>query len=152
MRFDELPLLSAILAVRDEMEAKGESSGADKWIVDGEGRRDLTHRVMQEMIGDADQKIIDAWHKFRKGGTVDGGGKKNEVLVLVYRNHGGKCFYANRGLGACSDEVHLDRILPDSRGGKYTVNNCVLACSTHNTMRGDKSIEDFLSESVETPY
>ena len=44
----------------------------------------------------------------------------------------------------CSEELHLDRIIPGSKGGRYVVENCMLTCTKHNISRGDKSIEDYL--------
>ena len=85
------------------------------------------------------EMLIDAWIRFRDCPS------RYSLLVEVARTHGRSCFYANRGLGPCSEELDLDRLLPESRGGRYTLKNCVIACSRHNRMRGDMNVEEFLS-------
>lgn len=145
MKFEELSLYDAIMTVREEMEAAGESPGADKWITDEDLRIAITQRVMRHLLKDADQAIINAWCTFRKGVNLAPDLKKVELIVCVARIHGARCFYANRGRGPCSEDVHIDRLIPGSRGGQYTLQNCVLACGTHNTMRQDKPLEEFLA-------
>ncbi len=76
---------------------------------------------------------------------------KNRLKCDVSIAHGRNCFYANRGLGECSEEVELDRIVPESRGGRYTLENCLIACAKHNGARGDQSIEVYLASAVRTP-
>ena len=44
----------------------------------------------------------------------------------------------------CDQDVDLDRLLPGSQGGLYSMANCVLSCSRHNRQRQDKPIERFL--------
>lgn len=140
MRRDELRLYGAIYDVRQEMEANDEEPGADSWITDDNKRLILTKRVIQKLINACDATVISAWGTFRKSGTVDGV-KKLELLVQVARSHGDNCFYAHRGLGDCVEEIDLDRLIA---GGMYSVANCVIACSKHNRMRGDKTIDEFL--------
>jgi len=88
--------------------------------------------------------IKDAWGSFRRN-KVDEDMHKKQLIVDVFNRDGARCFYAGRGLGDCSEDVQLDRIKPETRGGKYTIGNCVLACGCHNKMRGDKDLEDFLN-------
>src|SRR5262249_12562791 len=83
-------------------------------------------------------RVVEVWRDIRKNQQIK---LKCQVSIV----HGCQCFYANRGLGECSDEVDLDRLIPESRGGKYTVENCVIACSFHNRASGDRNIEEFLS-------
>lgn len=144
MRFEELPLYIAVYEERCNMMANGENPGAEDWTTKEESRRNLTARVTARLFTNVDQAIVDAWIAARKCQTVAGDKKKIDLLVEVALQHGPKCFYANRGKGACSDDVHLDRIIPGSRGGEYTLANCVLSCGLHNTSRGNKSIEEFL--------
>ncbi len=143
MTFDELPLFEAIYDLRREMETDGEAPGSDSWTSDEGKRVELTRRLLAKLIANVDQRFIDAWIRFRKGSDVDGK-KKTELTIEVARAHGTRCFYANRGLGECSTDIDLDRIVPGSRGGKYTVENCVISCGRHNRSRGDASIEDLL--------
>ena len=68
---------------------------------------------------------------------------KLQLIVEVAKRRGTQCFYAP--LGGCSADVEIDRIRPGSKGGKYTIANCVLACRAHNNARRDRSIEEFLN-------
>lgn len=145
MKFQELDMLCAVYDVRTNMECANEQPGAEEWTTDETKRKELTRRILQA-LGCTVQQIlilIDVWIAFRKSSNVNGK-KKLALLVEVARLHGRKCFYANRGLGECSDEIDLERLIPETRGGQYTVENCVLSCSRHNRMRGDKSLEDML--------
>lgn len=146
MLFSEIPLYQAIHRVRKSIVSDGEKPGAEEWFIDDDKRKEFCRRVISEMI-DVDAAIIKAAVQFRKGPSVDGY-KKVELTLDVAALHGGVCFYANRGLGECSSDVHLDRIVPGSRGGKYSLANCVLACGAHNTARGDMTIEDFLASAA----
>jgi hypothetical protein len=80
-----------------------------------------------------------AWRQLRKTA-----GDKLKLTCEVAVIHGSHCFYDNRGVGECSVEVDLDRIVPESRGGRYSIENCLIACSKHNRSRGDQTIESFL--------
>ena len=142
MTFDDLPLYDAVYAVRKAMEAAGENPGSDDWTADEQKRRELTGRIVAALTTDTEQRMIDAFIGFRKSPNVDGK-KKIELIMDVRRAHGDQCFYRGRGRGECSEEVDLDRIVPGSRGGRYTVENCMLVCSRHNRMRGDQAIEEF---------
>lgn len=146
MKWSELPLYRAVAEVRREMLESNEQPNSDLILTDEEHRTEFCHRVMLKMEFNG-SAIIDANIKFRKGSGVNGDRqKKLDIICMLSLLHGDRCFYANRGLGECSDDVHLDRIIPGSRGGKYTVQNCILACGYHNTSRGDKSIEDFIGQ------
>jgi|GEM_PF-1763506 hypothetical protein len=143
MKFQELDMLCAVYDVRTNMECANEQPGAEEWTTDETKRKELTRRILQALGCTVQQILIDVWIAFRKSSNVNGK-KKLALLVEVARLHGRKCFYANRGLGECSDEIDLERLIPETRGGQYTVENCVLSCSRHNRMRGDKSLEDML--------
>lgn len=150
MKWLELPLYRAIHQVRAEMLQDKEQPNSERWFVDMESRLEFAQRVMLKMDLNT-ASIVEAHLRFRKGsGVGENGEKKLELICQVSELHGDKCFYANRGLGPCSDDVHLDRIVPGSRGGGYSIANCVLACGFHNTSRGDSSIEEFLSRATHT--
>jgi hypothetical protein len=150
MKWNELPLYRAVAEVRREMMECNEQPNSDLILTNEENRTDFCQRVMLKMDFNG-SAIIDANIKFRKGsGVNDAGQKKLEIICMLSIIHGDRCFYANRGLGECSDDVHLDRIIPGSRGGEYTVQNCLLSCGFHNTSRGDKSIEEFISHRILT--
>lgn len=143
MKFEELDLLCAVYDVRANMEAAGEQPGSEYWTTDEEKRTELTRRILQTLECTVQQRLIDAWIAFRKSPNVNGK-KKAALIVEVARLHGRACFYAGRGLGQCSEDVDLERLIPETRGGQYTVENCVLSCSRHNRMRGDTSLEEML--------
>ena len=143
MTFDDLPLFDAIYSLRSEMEAAGENPGSDVWTIEEDRRCELTKRIMGKLMTDIDQRLINAWIRFRKSANVNGK-KKVELIVEVFRLRGGTCFYRNRGLGECSPDIDLERLIPETRGGRYTLENCVLACGRHNRMRGDRDLESFL--------
>lgn len=145
MLFTDFPLFEAIYEVRQEMVASGESPGEEAWYVDSARREEFCRRVILQMTRDCDQAIINAALTFRKCAKAEGTDlKKLDLLVEVARTHGRKCFYGNRGLGACSEDVHLDRLIPGSKGGVYSVENCVIACGYHNTSRNDIELGEFL--------
>ncbi len=139
MRFDQLPLLIAVHETAIEMNGKEEFPGSDNWTSDELKRMELTKRVVCRLINNADQEVIDMWIKYRKSRD-----QKMALIAEVAALHGSRCAYAHRGKGECSSDIHLDRIVPGSMGGEYTLENCQIACGRHNTMRGDSSIEAFL--------
>jgi hypothetical protein len=159
MRFDDLPLYCAIAKVRDKIKTLSkdghiEPLGSEYWQR-GEGSIELTRMITDELITEANELYVDAFVKYRKGVSVDDeGNKKLDIIAsLASGFKTPRCFYHNRGLGDCSEDVDLDRILPGSQGGKYSVANCVLACSRHNRQRGDLNFIEFLNgvESVVSP-
>jgi hypothetical protein len=83
--------------------------------------------------------ICSAWVGYRKNG------RKHDLTVDVANAHGCRCFWANRGLGPCSDDLTVDRLVPGSLGGQYTVENCVVSCGRHNSKRGNRTIEEMLA-------
>lgn len=143
MRFDELPVYRAIYKVRQQMVVNNEQPGAERWFIDKGARAEFCRRVHSELEPDEDL-IIKAAIQFRKGSSISDGLKKLDLVCALSKTHGDRCFYENRGLGECSEDIHLDRLIPGSRGGAYCLENCVLACGYHNTSRGDMSIENFL--------
>lgn len=144
MLFNELPLYEAVHKVRQKLIQQGEKPGAEEWYSNEDKRKQLCQMVLVELFGEVDQKLVDAAMVFRKGTTVEDGKKKIELIVEVGQLRGFHCFYADRGLGPCSDDVHLERLIPETRGGRYTIANCVLSCGRHNISRGDTPLEEFL--------
>lgn len=145
MRFVDFPLYDAIFEVRQQMILEGHSPGEEAWYVDADKRFEFTRRVVTQMALDCDQTIINAAIAFRKCPKAEGSDiKKLDLLLQVARLHGRQCFYANRGLGLCSEEVHLDRLVPGARGGVYSIENCVISCGFHNSSKNDKSLEEYL--------
>lgn len=140
MKFSDLQMLIAIHELKIEMPENGEKAGSDIWTTNEGFRKELTIRVLTRMCDNVNQRVIDIWMKYRK--------ESLGLLAQVAKVHGSKCAYTNRGMGDCSDDVDLDRIVPGSRGGQYTVENCQIACSRHNRERGDAAIEEYLSRNA----
>src|SRR5262249_8800994 len=145
MTFSDLPFYQAIFRVFGRVD----NPGSEDWTRRraSEIYKLVLHEIVdmeawnQDGIPYSRDRVLDVWLDIRKN-------PKNPLKCEVSLTHGAQCFYANRGLGPCSAEVDLDRIVPESRHGEYTLANCVIACSQHNRVRGDKSIEDFLASVV----
>jgi hypothetical protein len=144
MTFSELPLFEAVHDAYRILR----SPRSDAWLVDEEHKEVLYRTVQGNLPRNAFatmEQILQAWSLYGKSsGVNDGEQKKLELVILTARAHGRKCFWAGRGLGDCTSELNLDRLIPGSRGGRYVVENCVLACSFHNGRRGDSSVESYL--------
>jgi hypothetical protein len=148
MTFADLALYQAVYSVF----GKVDSPGSEDWT---RRRASEIYKLVLHEIVDREawtdqgipyslDRVIDVWLDLRKN-------TKNRLKCQVSLIHGNYCFYANRALGACSEEVELDRIVPASRGGQYTLENCLIACGLHNGTRGDRSIEDYLASAMPTP-
>ncbi len=145
MTFDELPLYQAVHRVYTSVE----KPGSDDWI--SNSAKTAYRLVLMQIVESGSwteqgipysmERVVEVWRDLRKV-------PKTRLKCEVSLTHGSTCFYANRGAGPCSNEVDLDRILPETRGGQYTVENCIIVCSTHNRSRGDRTIEDFLAASA----
>ena len=135
MTFDELPIYETIHDVYPTVD----EPRSDVWLT--ERAAELCRMILSGMpIYDRDA-MLRAWSAYGKSPNC-AGVKKLALAVMVARSHGRKCFWANRGKGECSEELTIDRLIA---GGPYSVENCVIACSRHNTQRNDRSIEDYLS-------
>lgn len=58
----------------------------------------------------------------------------------IYRRDGNTCQYC--GLKPGTAELSIDHVLPRSRGGKTTWENCVLCCTNCNRKKADKTPEE----------
>jgi 5-methylcytosine-specific restriction endonuclease McrA len=52
----------------------------------------------------------------------------------IFKRDNNTCQYCNKRPG--SEELTIDHVIPKSRGGKTTWENCVLACVTCNSIKG----------------
>jgi hypothetical protein len=145
MTFDELDLYLAVHRVYQRLESQGQEPASDGWI---RRRSDEAYiLVLQQIVVDrshTDQgirwskdRVLDAWTHLRKG-------TKTRLTCDVAIAFGRRCFYAGRGLGECSLDINVDRIVAGSRGGTYDLKNCLVVCSNHNQSRQDLPIEEFL--------
>ncbi len=143
MKFSEMPLYEAIFDVVAEMAGGKEHPGSDRWThteSDEMYKRVVSRLADSGSVALTKSEAISAWISFRKKPE-----KKFPLIVKVARAHSRRCFWHGRGLGNCSDNVTLDRLICAVRGGGYSVENCVLSCGYHNSSRGDKTVEAFLS-------
>lgn len=140
MTFEEIPLYRAIYNVRKG----GAILPADPVLPkDRDNVAQYIHEHLPEYMkyggpylrGD----MLKGWRDYRK--MSDG---KAELTVLVGAHSGDRCFWSGRVSGACTPDATLERLTPGKRGGEYTLANCVLACGSHNSARGDKTVEEFL--------
>ena len=58
----------------------------------------------------------------------------------IYRRDANTCQYCGGRPG--TDELSIDHVLPRSRGGKTTWENCVLACTICNKKKADRTPEE----------
>lgn len=58
----------------------------------------------------------------------------------LYRRDGWACQYCGRHRP--SEELSIDHVVPRSRGGKTTWENCVLACLACNTRKANKTLKE----------
>lgn len=59
----------------------------------------------------------------------------------IYEAFDGRCFYTGRYLEF--EEMHIDHIVPKSKGGKDCISNYVLCCSYINKLKSDKTDYNF---------
>jgi len=140
--FAEMPLYGAIHDVFRIVE----SPGSDNWLRPP-ASEEVCRLIQAHLPLDSSfssRQMLDAWMLYRKAPSINEALKKVELLVLIGRVHGTKCFFAHRDKGECSIEVSIDRIVPGSRGGRYTVENCMIVCSFHNSQRSNRFIEEYL--------
>ena len=145
MTFNELPLYQAVHRVYTSVE----KPGSDDWI--SASAKTAYRLVLMQIVESGSwteqgipysmERVVEVWRDLRKN-------PNNRLKCEVSLAHGPRCFYADRGLGPCSDELDLDRIIPETRGGRYTLENCMIVCSTHNRARGDRTIEHFLAATL----
>ncbi len=145
MKFAELPLYMAVFRAQRNVR----KAASDLWVT-RHRRRMLAEVVcafldlnpeMPDGFPYPIDDVVSAWLMVRKNRTT---ALKCETAI----RHGTRCFYADRGLGACCEEVDVDHLIPRSRGGQDDPRLCVIACSFHNRSRGDRSVEEYLASSA----
>ena len=60
----------------------------------------------------------------------------------IWRRDGNACAYCGRGLAGLRGEVTVDHVVPVSRGGRTSWQNCVAACRACNNRKGDRTPEE----------
>lgn len=71
----------------------------------------------------------------RAGGTFS-----KEDILAIYRRQGGKCAYCSMSLNG---KFTIDHIQPLSQGGTNWPDNIALSCSSCNSSKRDKSVEEW---------
>lgn len=66
-----------------------------------------------------------------------------EILRHQFFSQDGRCFYCALGL---IGEVHMEHMIPLSRGGLHVIENVVWACGPCNNRKGIKTISEFILE------
>lgn len=74
----------------------------------------------------------------------------NKFLRLaIYKVFNGKCFYTGRSVSFAN--MHIDHIVPKSKGGENNINNYVLSCQDINLMKNGHFIhKDLVAIAVQT--
>ena len=73
--------------------------------------------------------------------------KKKPKRQAIYELCNGVCHYCGLKLtlsGKSDNGMTVDHVIPISKGGRRRLSNCVAACRTCNSLKGDKLKEDFL--------
>lgn len=67
----------------------------------------------------------------------------------IYKRDNYTCMYCNAQPGA--EELSIDHVVPRSKGGKSSWENCVLACTTCNRRKGSKTLAEAKMKLLRTP-
>lgn len=86
-------------------------------------RRDIEKQVRQELIDNGE--LFGDQHKRPR--------IPKEVVDAVYRRDGGRCVYCGS-----TENLHLDHIIPFSRGGATNIENLQLLCQKCNLQKSNK--------------
>lgn len=77
--------------------------------------------------------------------------KKNaefyETMLVHLKSQSFLCAYCNCNLKALAySKIHIDHIIPLSKGGKDDPSNFAVVCSDCNSLKSDLTIEEFLNK------
>ena len=67
-------------------------------------------------------------------------------IRLMFESHGNSCYYCQKILDTSKREATVDHVVPFTRGGLNTIQNCVPACLSCNTSKGNKLESEFNNE------
>ena len=59
----------------------------------------------------------------------------------IYNRYAGHCAYCGKKIEF--DDMTIDHIVPQSKGGKDTVENTVPSCQLCNNQKSDRTVEEF---------
>lgn len=63
--------------------------------------------------------------------------------AMLYERDGGKCYLCEQDVTL--EAMHLDHVLPLSRGGSHTADNLRVACGRCNTSKGSLTLSEYLA-------
>jgi 5-methylcytosine-specific restriction endonuclease McrA len=90
-------------------------------------------------------------HNRRTRITGNGGTYTLKELNAQFEKQEGFCYYCGELLYASFDkEVHVDHMIPLSRGGSNSIENIVLSCATCNLEKNTKTSDEYLKLKKET--
>lgn len=142
----DLPLNFAVYQLRKEIKEACQQPGSDQWLYYDQNREYIRNRVVEIDETLYDKTSDDVCHVFisqRKSGRKNSDeGTRDQLLRLIKERGSCECYWRHNFPGECSNDLHLDRLLPGNRGGTYEDKNVVISCGYHNISRGKKLIEE----------
>lgn len=89
-------------------------------------------------------KIVHFSREYIKGGNGPYGAPTFTKEQLLSKNSG-ICYLTGRSLDLSdSSSYRLDHIIPKSKGGDNSLDNCELTCTQANTAKNDMSLDEFI--------
>lgn len=94
----------------------------------------------QSMPGKMSKRAVMQKRKLQKTYTNDGTLTK-DTLSDLYKKQKGQCKYCDELLDfSVKHSVHLDHVIPLSKGGSHSISNVVWSCKSCNLRKSDKMI------------
>ena len=141
MKPSDLAIYVAIGDIYDDLE----TPRGRRWMLSVAGRRELARRVLA-VIEPGDEMVS------KIGQCFDNYGKRRkelQQLIDVAKRDGPRCCWrCHRPEIKCSEDLTVEHIIPRSRGGSDDLRNLWISCKTHNSRRGDMSVEDFVDKGL----
>ena len=111
------------------------------WTASSTGRRDLVKRILSliEPGDDLIDHIVRCFDNYGKSVS------DYRELLDIARRDGPRCFWQPlRPDITCSNDLTVEHLIPQSRGGTDSPHNLVIACRSHNSSRGTLPMEEFI--------
>lgn len=115
--------LNEYLNTIEEVEQRREINHIKKRILQNKAKRDIEKIAMQELLDDGE-----IFHEANKRPPIP-----KDVVDTVWNRDEGKCVYCGS-----SENLHLDHIIPFSKGGDTSVENLQLLCQKCNLEKSNK--------------
>lgn len=95
-------------------------------------------------IADRKARVADARLRAMRSGDVS-----KDDLEIMWKKSGGICHYCGESVGSFrarpSIPIGFDHVMPLSRGGRHTVSNLVVCCTSCNQRKANKTPEEWLA-------